>query len=56
MRDSPNWESLDPEALEILEMIATKCSRILNGDPTYHDTWHDLMGYTKLIADKLEAQ
>ncbi len=53
MKDSPNWESLSPSQKECLEMIAHKVGRILNGDPQYHDSWHDIVGYTKLVADEL---
>ena len=53
MKDSPNWDSLDKDMKECLEMIAHKAGRILNGDPTYHDSWHDIVGYTKLVADRL---
>lgn len=53
MVDSPNWQSLPPNMKEALEMIAHKAGRILNGDPYYHDSWHDIVGYTKLVADEL---
>ena len=53
MRDSPNWSILEPDQKECLEMIAHKVGRILNGDPNYHDSWHDIVGYTKLVADRL---
>lgn len=53
MRNSPNWEKLDNDQTECLEMIAHKVGRILNGDPNYHDSWHDIVGYTKLVADRL---
>lgn len=53
MRDSPNWESLPDDMKETLEMNAHKTARILNGDPFYHDSWHDINGYTKLVADEL---
>lgn len=53
MRDSPNWESLSPDKKEALEMNAHKTARILNGDPEYHDSWHDIEGYTRLVADEL---
>jgi len=33
---------------EALEMIAHKIGRILNGDPNYADSWHDIAGYAKL--------
>lgn len=53
MRDSKNWDTLPPNMKECLEMIAHKAGRILNGDPLYHDSWHDIVGYTKLVADEL---
>lgn len=54
MADSPNWASLPADMREALEMNAHKIGRILNGDPDYHDSWHDIIGYTKLVADRLE--
>lgn len=53
MADSPNWEDLPDDMKESLEMVAHKIGRILNGDPFYHDSWHDINGYVKLVADKL---
>ena len=41
---------------EALEMIAHKIGRILAGDPNYADSWIDIAGYAKLVADRLEAQ
>jgi hypothetical protein len=49
-----NWERLTPAMKESLEMIAHKIGRILNGDPNYKDSWHDIVGYAKLIDDNLE--
>tara|TARA_R110000851_G_scaffold332934_2_gene510504 strand:+ start:3765 stop:4025 length:261 start_codon:yes stop_codon:yes gene_type:complete len=53
MVDSPNWDSLSDDMKEALEMNVHKMGRILNGDPHYHDSWHDIIGYTKLVADRL---
>src|SRR5579872_2478094 len=53
MRGTNNWHKLAPDQQEALEMIAHKIGRILNGDPNYHDSWHDIVGYTKLVADRL---
>jgi hypothetical protein len=36
-------------------MIFHKLARIANGDPNYHDSWHDIAGYAKLVADRLET-
>ena len=53
MREAPKWGALAPDQKEALEMIATKISRILNGNPDHHDGWHDAAGYAKLVADRL---
>lgn len=53
MRQSKNWEALDFDQKEALDMIAHKIGRILEGDPNFHDSWHDIVGYTKLGADRL---
>jgi len=48
-----NWDSLADDMKESLGMLAHKMGRILNGDPNYHDSWHDIVGYTKLVADRI---
>lgn len=40
---------------EALEMIADKIGRIVNGDPDYADSWVDIAGYAKLVADELQG-
>lgn len=40
---------------ESLDMIFHKIGRILNGDPNYADSWIDIAGYAKLVADELEG-
>ena len=40
---------------EALEMIAHKIGRIVNGDPDYADSWVDIAGYAKLVADELQG-
>lgn len=52
--NSPNWNTLPDDSRSALEMIATKISRILKGDCEYHDSWHDIEGYAKLVADRIE--
>jgi hypothetical protein len=53
MMDSPNWAALSDDKKEALEIIAVKMGRILNGDPEYADSWHDIAGYAKLVEDSL---
>lgn len=56
MQDSPNWSRLAPDQKEALEMAAHKFGRILNGDPNYIDSWHDVIGYTRLVEQRLEQE
>lgn len=51
-----NWRKLSAFQREALEMIAHKIGRILNGDPDYADSWHDIAGYAKLVEDELNAR
>ena len=53
MHCSDGWGGLDYDMRESLEMIQHKIARILNGDPTYADSWHDIAGYAKLVDDRL---
>ena len=53
MRDTPNWNRLAPDQKEALDMECNKNARILNGDPDFHDSWHDKVGYNKLVADRI---
>ena len=46
---------LAPDQQEALEMICHKIGRILNGDPDYADSWHDIAGYAQLVADRLAS-
>ena len=52
---TPKWMSLSDSQKESLEMVAHKIGRILNGDPNYADSWHDIAGYSKLVEDELNA-
>lgn len=54
MEDSTNWDYLPHAMKESLEMIQTKVGRILTGDPTHRDSWHDIAGYAVLIEQLLE--
>ena len=38
-----------------LDMICVKIARIITGDPNYSDSWHDIAGYAKLVADRLDG-
>ena len=46
---------LDDDQQEAIDMICHKLGRIINGDPDYADSWIDIAGYAKLVADRLEG-
>jgi len=52
---APSWGQLEADQKEALEMIVHKIARIVNGDPNYHDSWHDISGYATLVADRLKG-
>ncbi len=54
MQDGVQWRNLSDDKKEALEMIAHKIGRILNGDPNFHDSWHDIIGYARLIEKDLK--
>jgi hypothetical protein len=55
MRACNGWSNLTPAQKEALDMVQHKISRILNGDPNYADSWHDIVGYAKLIEDEING-
>lgn len=55
-RNGKEWMNLEPDQREGLEMIAHKIGRIVNGDPNYSDSWHDIAGYAKLVGDRLDGK
>jgi hypothetical protein len=49
-------KELAPDQQEALDMIFHKIGRIINGDPDYADSWHDIAGYAQLVADRLNGE
>jgi len=56
MQRSKNWANLAPDQREALDMVAHKIGRILNGDPDYLDSWHDIIGYARLVEKRLNGE
>lgn len=56
IRSGKSYDKLSNTQKEVLEMICTKISRIMGGDPSYLDTWHDISGYAKLAEEELGAE
>jgi hypothetical protein len=50
------WVTLAHDQAEALDMIAHKIGRILNGDPDYIDSWHDIIGYARLVEQRLISE
>lgn len=48
-------KTLPDNQMEALDMICHKIGRIINGDNNYDDSWIDIAGYSKLVADKLNG-
>ncbi len=55
MHRTPGWSDLAPDQREALEMVQHKIARILNGNPDYVDSWHDIQGYTALVESRLKG-
>lgn len=53
MRTTGGWSKLADDQKQALTVIADKIARMLNGDPNYVDNWHDIIGYAKLVEDRL---
>lgn len=53
LTECEGWERLSDDKRESLDMIMHKVGRIINGNPNNHDSWHDIVGYAKLVADSL---
>jgi hypothetical protein len=55
MRAGSSWAGMAPDMKESLEMVVSKVGRIVTGDADYSDSWHDIIGYTKLVEDRLKG-
>jgi hypothetical protein len=50
------FDNLYADQQEALDMICHKIGRIMAGDPNYMDSWDDIAGYAKLVADRLREE
>lgn len=53
LRDAKNHEHMTDDQVIALDMICNKMARIVNGDPSYTDNWHDISGYATLVEQEL---
>jgi hypothetical protein len=58
MRSTVSWESgeIPYYIQEALDLIASKISRMLSGNPLYVDNWIDIQGYAKLVEDRINQE
>lgn len=54
VREGPGWDTMDDNQQDAIEMILTKISRVVTGDPYHKDSWVDIAGYATLVADRIE--
>lgn len=45
---TPGWNKMNHMQQEAIDMILTKVSRIVTGDPSHADHWDDIAGYAYL--------
>ena len=53
LRNAKNHEHMTDDQIIALDMICNKMARIVNGDPSYIDNWHDIAGYATLVEQEL---
>lgn len=55
IRQHIKYSDMSADKKEALDMILHKIARILNGNSDHVDSWVDIAGYAKLVADNLEG-
>lgn len=55
IREGTTFSSLGAAQKQALDVIADKISRVVTGDATYTDNWHDIQGYARLAEVDLVA-
>lgn len=53
VRSGESWSMMDDDMKESIDLICNKLSRIVNGDSWYHDSWHDVIGYARLVEERI---
>lgn len=49
------WVDATAAQREAVDMILSKISRLVTGNPYHKDSWHDIQGYAKLAEDRVEV-
>lgn len=53
LRNAKNHKHMTDDQVIALDMICNKMARIVNGDPSYIENWHDISGYATLVEQEL---
>jgi hypothetical protein len=53
LRTGRNWDELPAFCKHALKMVSVKLGRILSGDWSHVDHWHDIQGYAGLVEKQL---
>lgn len=53
--NTPNWNHLQADQREALQMFCSKISRMMTGNPNHIDNWTDIAGYATLVKERLES-
>lgn len=56
LRIDPEAHKFRHEQYQAIYMIAMKLARIYCGDQDHRDSWHDIAGFSTLIAESLEEK
>lgn len=48
-----HYNSMPPHQRLAIDVILNKIARACTGDNNYDDNWHDIVGYAKLVEDRL---
>lgn len=52
---SSKYNDMEPYSRLAIDVILNKIARACTGDPLYDDNWHDIIGYAKLVEDRIHA-
>ena len=55
LRAASSHEHMSDDQVIALDMICNKMARIVNGDPSYIENWHNISGYATLVEQELNV-
>lgn len=56
LRKFEGFDKLNDVQKEALDLICTKISRMLSGDPDYYDNWRDIAGFATLAENDINER